>query len=479
MPRPAGHPLAAALTIVAAMIALALAGPGGRGATAPEPLSQAPAAGDADADGAAGGGGSLDIDFAQILSCGSVEPARERPSGKPPRIAVSRDSVGDVAELRRLTREVAARIEALRGLRFEDPIEVAFLDDAGLRRRIDVLAKREASPRLARLEGRALTALGAVPEDVNLLRLSRETLEGQVAGLYVPTTGELLVRSSDGDPGVIEVLTVAHELEHALADQALGLPVRDHPDPRRSDAEAARLALVEGDATLSMQLYSEGYLSLVDQLSLLGEDSLGDSQAQFDDLPDFLQRQLVFPYFDGLSYVCDRAADRGPEGIDRAYRRPPRSTWELLFPDRDPGARPIAPAPPGELASPWRSVARTQLGAAELSWLFAAPGGDPARALEDPEEAAAGWAGSSVELWTAGRRSALGISLAARGGGLCGSVRAWWRATEPAAAVTSTASGAFLADGAERDAAIACSTGSVRVGIAPDPETARALVAPG
>ena len=423
-------------------------------------------------------GSPLDIDLDQLATCSSVQaaPAGGSGGGSGPQVSVAPESVGDTAELRRLTSRVAARIERLRGLSFERPIEAAFLGDEALKARVSELGGEQYGPRQADLDGRILAALGAIPPDADLLDLSAATLEGQIAGLYVPASGELLVRSSEGEPGAVEELTLAHELEHALADQALGLPVPDEPQPGRSDQLAAALALVEGDASLSMQLYSTEYLSFADQLSLLGEEGVADAEEQLAAVPDFLQRQLLFPYTDGLSYACERAAAGGLRAVDDAYGRRPGSTWEILFPERSAAGRPVDPADPGRLADPWRRVERTEVGAADLSWLFAAPGGDRAAGLEDPEGAVLGWEGGELELWTDGADSAIGISLAARGEGLCLAVDEWYRATFPEAEPSEPEPGVVVSDGPDQDAVISCGSGTVRVGIAPGVATASELV---
>lgn len=467
--RLARNPLVAGMAMIVAIIALPLA------LHDDPPGSQPPVPGPAEAVGGSSGEVVPGIDPEVLLSCAEVQPASG--SRTPPVVSVAPASVGDRGELRRLTRRVATRVQRLRGLSFERPIEVAFLGEEALTSRVESLTRTETKPRqLAATEG-ALVALGAIPADADLERLLGETLSGQIAGLYVPETGELLVRAGGGPPGPVEELTVAHELEHALADQALGLPVPERLVPSRSDAIGAALALVEGDATLTMQLYAERHLSIGDQLGLLFDDGLADAERDFDEIPDFLQRQLLFPYTEGLAYTCARAAGRDIAAIDRAYREPPRSTWEILFPERDPGRLPLDPPELGEPGSDWSLAERTQLGAAELSWLFAAPGGDPSRGLDAPDELVSGWRGSTLEIWTEGSEVALGASFASRGRKLCGAVVAWYRERDPDAAVSAGERNGPLFRGADQVAAVRCGSSSVRIGIAPDARAARALAA--
>jgi hypothetical protein len=311
-----------------------------------------------------------------------------------------------------------------------------------------------------------------------MVELRQEALEGQVAGFYVPETKELVVRSS-GDVGAVEQVTLAHELEHALADQELDLPLSEDPDPSRADQDLASLALVEGDATLTMQQYALRYLGLDEQLSLASDPTVLQAQQQLEQLPHYLQQELTFPYVQGLEFVCDLYSRGGWEAVDQAYAKPPTSTDQILFPERyRAGEKAADPPDPGSLEEPWDHELSSSFGAAELKWLFAAPGGDTSAALPDPEAAAAAWGGGELDLWTNGDQSAVGVALVQRSGesGLCEAVTGWYEAAFPDASEGSTEGDeALVSDGAQQDAVVSCSGDDVRVGIAPNVDGARSL----
>jgi hypothetical protein len=121
------------------------------------------------------------------------------------------------------------------------------------------------------------------------------------------------------------------------------------------------------------------------------------------------------------------------------------------------------------------------MGASDLFVLFSAPGGEPGRALDDPTAAAAGWAGGDIEVWSKGEESALAFALEERepGDGLCDSVHAWYRIGFPEGR---TAVGAGAPDEVMvmkepgRVGVLDCSGSEVRLGIAPNITTARALI---
>jgi hypothetical protein len=155
----------------------------------------------------------------------------------------------------------------------------------------------------ADIDARILSLLGAIPEGTDLRALQSDLLAGQVAGYYDPETGDIVVRDDgDGELDVTERLTLAHELDHALTDQALGLPDTDVEG--QSDATLAGLALVEGDATLLMQQWALANLGIVDQFQQLLDPQVAQAQADLEKVPHYLQQELMFPYLSGLSYAC-------------------------------------------------------------------------------------------------------------------------------------------------------------------------------
>jgi hypothetical protein len=385
------------------------------------------------------------------------------------------------ASTEQLVRVTARQVERLRELDFREPVDARFLDGAALGARVRALLRDELSPRAAALEGRVLAMLGAIPAESDLYGLRREALQGQVAGLYVPRTGDLLVLSGE-EVGALEKIALAHELEHALADQALGIPLPDEYDPAHADSLIAGTALVEGDATLSMQIWALRHLTLADQLSTLGQlDTLLEQQASFERLPHYLQQELTFPYFTGLGFVCALYEDGGWTAVDRAYRRPPRASVEVIHPERYRAQPADDPSDPGSLPARWQRALRGELGAAQLLWLFEAPGGETARALVDPQGAVAAWGGGELELWTRGDSSALGVSLAEAetGAQLCGAIVAWYTAAFPEVRLRAPAAGeALVADGDRQDAVVGCGDDEVHLGIAPALALARRLAGP-
>lgn len=371
---------------------------------------------------------------------------------------------------------LARAVESLRELTFREVPEPDYLPPRAFAERV---AEAVDYPKAeADRDARALSALGAVPPGTDLEREVTDLLEAQVVGFYDTETKELVVRAEDVEDGLdaVERLTLVHELEHALADQALDLPDLDDPAPGEEDATSAALAVVEGDASLATEMFAARGLTAAEQLSLLSAETGARGLAE---APYHLARSLLFPYAEGKEFVCGLFAEGGWEAVDAAYADPPTTTAQVLFPDRYRRAEEAAaPSPPGELPAAWEPAYPVAFGAADLLFLFEAPGGDPARALDDPLDRAAAWAGGTVHVWERGSETATALLLVEREGepSLCRSVAAWYRAAFPESEVGPAEGAVMSADGPDQDAVLRCAGEEVRLGTGPDPTAAEAAI---
>jgi hypothetical protein len=375
-------------------------------------------------------------------------------------------------------RDLAQAVEDIRGLRFQHPVDPKFLTSHRTAQRVEDLFLADYTAEVARSEAQLLAALGAVPAEIDLRETRAEALGSQVVGFYIPETGELVVQAEGNRLVPLDRVILAHELTHAVADQNLEFPLPLEPKPGREDRDLAALSVLEGDATLSMQRFALT-LPFQDQLALSDPTAAAEARAALRDVPYYLQQELTFPYEDGLSFVCRLFAAGGWDAVNRAYGEPPSTSAQVLFPDRyAEGEGAVDPTDPGEPGGAWDLEGRHELGAANLLWLFEAPGGLTSRALPDPLAAASAWAGGEVDLWQRGDHAAVGVALAEQEGadGLCGSTLAWYEAAFPDARDADARPGEALAvDGSTQDAVVRCTEDEVHLGIAPDLATARDL----
>lgn len=384
------------------------------------------------------------------------------------------DTASDLAP-DELVEQATEQVADLRELAWAEDVDVALLDDEAMRDRLLAIFEEEYPADVAEGREAALRALGAIPADADLRTMQRQLFEEQVAGFYDPDTGELVVES-DGELSAADRVIVAHELGHALVDQAVGLPdIEDPAFEEDHDRLLSTLALVEGDATLLMHRWALETLSLEEQLAMASDPSVLASQQSLAGFPHHLAAELEFPYLAGLGFACDTWRQDGWAGVDGTYASPPATTATVLWPDH-----PGRVGDPADLATPTghEEEYATTFGAAELLWLLEAPGGDESRALDDPGDRARAWGGGELAVWQDGNATTVGLSMVDAGNGtpdLCATTTAWYAAAFPDA-VRSDTGNEVTFDGPDQDAAVRCTDDEVRVGIAGDTATATTIV---
>lgn len=376
---------------------------------------------------------------------------------------------------------IADWVTGLRALDFDEVPEPELLTGAEVTKRIQADLDESYPVAQARVEGQMLQLLGALPQDVELRDEISKLLAAQVAGFYDPDTGELVVRTDDPDAplSTLDQITMAHELQHALADQSLELPVDVTESTTDADGALAALSLIEGDATLTMQRFAVSALDPMDTLGLLADPKTQAGQAELESAPYVLQRSLIFPYEQGLSFACRQYAQGGWEAVDGAYERLPSTSAQVLWPERY--ERGEQAEDPQDLTKPagYELALSSTFGAADLLWLFEAPGNDTSAALSDTMRRTQAWAGGEQFLYTDGERAAGGLALVQRPGeaDLCDAVTGWLQAARPESQEAGGEEGERLAlNGQEGAGVVVCDGDQVRVGLADDLATARAVI---
>ena len=286
-------------------------------------------------------------------------------------------------------RVIAARVEALRDLRFDRlPRPVAVTGEQARREGLEDLDRNYPAERLEAQET-VYKLLGLIEPDADLRELSGSLFGEGVAGYYDPMDGRLRVVEGAGTGNrVLEEMVLAHELDHALEDQRFGLETATSTDDRM----LARSALYEGSATALMYAYVGEHFSTEETLGGL----LGSAFQDTGDLPPFLQAQIVFPYTGGERFVSDLLRRAGGRWalVDTAFEhRAPASTEQILH----PAAYFDADAP-----KPVRIRAGSVLGGGWERALAGTWGEFQTRELVGARDAAAGWGGDRYELWRSG-----------------------------------------------------------------------------
>jgi hypothetical protein len=297
------------------------------------------------------------------------------------------------AQLDAMVAEISDFVAEERGLEFREPVEVELEDDAGFEARLLEDFDEDAED-MADLQV-MYKALGLLGPDDDLMAQLEEAYGVGVVGFYDPETDELVVRGTALTPSVR--ITIAHELVHALDDQHFDLD-RTEYDERDDEIGYGFAALVEGQATLVEEEYLYS-LSDEEQDQYLDEmlDQVGGGVP---DVPDVLLEVISSPYVDGPPFVDELWLASGEEGVNAAYRDPPRTSEQVLRPDayldREAPVDVPHPSPDGAL------VEEGVLGQLMIE-LTLAQVVDPQQA----ETAATGWGGDWAVAWQEGERSCM------------------------------------------------------------------------
>ena len=251
----------------------------------------------------------------------------------------------------------------------------------------------------------AWQTIGVMPRDTDIREALLAFQTGQVVGFYNPVDGELVYRA-DGGLDLVERVTLAHELTHAIDDQHFDLSRIDRVAAScRDEAFQAALGAVEGSAQ---------FFSIKVLFEFPPEDGdfsgLGDGGGMPDGVPPFMVDLQLWPYTAGQSFVTALDGRGGTAEIDGALRRFPTTTEQILHPERYPGdvpARVDVPDLAVELGPGWGDLDVMQVGEA---WLAAMLG----LRLESAtaEAAAAGWDGGLYRAFTDGEDAAVVLTTA-------------------------------------------------------------------
>jgi hypothetical protein len=300
---------------------------------------------------------------------------------------------------------IVPELQSIRKLEFKTKVPVTVIDDR--RAREYALARfRTMTPETKiRADQTAYRLLGLVPPDLDVLTTLLDVLEEQAGGFYDPTTKSFFLL--DDMPKEATVLLAAHEMTHALEDQRYDLDGRISSLIDDDDASFALSALIEGSATATAATYvangiRAGTLDR-DQLAAMEQ---GVKTERLDAMPGVLRRQLIGPYVLGLTFLA-----RG--NVDAAWAHPPRSSEQILHPDKywNPKRRdepkPVSiPDPSRILGDGWTRAGTGNLGELTLGSLVGAPtpaaSGISADTASWTNAASSGWGGDRFEVWTKG-----------------------------------------------------------------------------
>ena len=279
------------------------------------------------------------------------------------------------------------------------PILIRSRDET--RRFIQQEMDRRYTPARLESERKGMVAWGLIPATYDLRRLFVDLMEEQIAAYYDPVGKVMVVGDWLSPEQQQAALTL--EMVHALQDRETSLETFITPHPGQGDQLLARQALIEGEAValmLAVLLKAQGMElnSLPDLSAVRSAVTAGTVGPAINAAPKFLRDLLIFPYVDGLNFVFQWNKRQPWSAMSSLYRDPPRSSAQILKPDKRLVTRedpiPIALPDLGPLAPGASVVAEDELGEFALAAVLGLHLGEQAGRV-----AAAGWRGDHYRVW--------------------------------------------------------------------------------
>jgi hypothetical protein len=303
--------------------------------------------------------------------------------------------------------QVIGQVPALRGLQPKKPVPYRFITQDQFSAFFQQQFEKDNPPAQLAAEQGFDQRMGLLPAGANLKDLVLQLYGSQVAAFYDPATQQFTVIQRDTTFGPADKIVIAHEYDHALQDQYWHLDSTDISDPSQGDAEAANIALVEGDATALMYQWAFAELTPEEIAQAVTDSGSSGSQQLLDGMPLLLQQQLTFPYLSGWQFVTalQGSGGGGWSAVNAAWDHRPASTEQIMHPEKYlAGEAPIPvmlPDVSAEMGKGWTSSYVQTLGEFETGiWLADGQGGGSgALGLPAPlpnAEAAAGWGGDRI-----------------------------------------------------------------------------------
>ena len=239
--------------------------------------------------------------------------------------------MGKDSEQRRIEKQVST----IRGLEFKKPVRYQRITRKELPAYLIQELRSEYTEAEFKQYLHSPAIMGFLPKDVDLERLLIELMGEQVAAFYDPKKGELFTFETFDLSRLSDQVIYAHEVTHALQDQNFDLSANT-PILRKDndDRVMAAKALIEGDATLLMNLYLMGNF---DPVKFFSQDlfyMLGQPVEKLAAAPAYLRESLLFTYQQGQEF-CGRLYDEGGFArIDDAFRSLPESTEQIIHPEK-------------------------------------------------------------------------------------------------------------------------------------------------
>jgi len=295
---------------------------------------------------------------------------------------------------------IAEDLTKISGMPLRHAVPCDFITKEKINEFLSKRVKEAAKPEEIRAEELTLKKFGLVPQDFDLAKNTVDLLTEQAAAFYDYDKKKLFITEST--PTETQDPVLAHELSHALADQSFNLAKFIRKGRKSDDGAAARLAVMEGQATWMMSEYLarkngqslKDSPGLVAMMSGISETSSGQYPV-FENAPLYLRLTLVFPYTKGMLFQNAVFQRDGQYGFTEVFRHPPVSTQQIIHPEKYfSNVKPTEPdLPDPHLPHSYKSLVGGSLGELEHGVLL-----EQYASKQRASEIAPHWRGSTFEL---------------------------------------------------------------------------------
>ena len=319
----------------------------------------------------------------------TIPPAQTAPAQNPPPQAPAAEkpevkiTPRQAEELFHSVDEILAFDSKQTGLPIKKPVKRRLTSRDEVEAYLTKHMKDEDVKRLQRSE-LVLKKFGLLPRDFDLEKLLVALLREQVAGYYDPKTKT--VNLLDWVPIEEQEPVMAHELTHALQDQAVGLDkwmkrgekdlgeIRRDPTPadiENDEMDDTREAVIEGQAEAVMMQYELAPVGrsildspdLVDAMESQMSSGTDDSKV-FKDAPIFLRESLTFPYSYGLKFEMKLLEKGGKQqAFAGVLASPPHTTRQIMQPETYLSGEQIPPMPVVQFKHDFKDYIKFDIGA--------------------------------------------------------------------------------------------------------------------
>jgi hypothetical protein len=294
--------------------------------------------------------------------------------------------------------ELQADVADVGGVPFKVPVPLDFITPTALRSYLKEVLDDEYPHHRADADARLLIALDLLPPGTSLRELRARLLEDNVAGFYDERPGrkKLYAVSEDRALTPSNQIVLAHELRHALQDQYVDVH-RGVPDSVGDfdDRRVAFMALLEGDATMVMERFLMHRLGVPASSAPADLAAAGFATPPLPGVPPVLRDHLIVPYLAGRDFVRVLHERGGWPAVRQAWTDPPRSTEQVLHPEKYLAREEPRAVLPRNPPASGRLIQEGVLGEALTRTLLG----------EGSEAAAAGWGGDLYQVWDVGGRT--------------------------------------------------------------------------